>query len=65
LARDRAYRIVQRHALKVARNGGNLREELLKDPQVRRHLSAREIEQIWDLKHYLKNVDSIFGRVFH
>jgi adenylosuccinate lyase len=65
LARDRAYRIVQRHALKVARNGGDLREELLKDPQVRRYLSAREIEQVWDLKQYLKNVDSIFERVFH
>jgi adenylosuccinate lyase len=65
LPRDAAYRIVQRHALKVARNGGDFRQELLKDPQVRRHLSSREIQQIWDLKHYLKNLDSIFERVFH
>jgi adenylosuccinate lyase len=65
LARDTAYRIVQRHALKVARNGGDFRQELLGDPQVRRHLSEREIKQIWDLNHYLKNVDSIFDRVFH
>jgi adenylosuccinate lyase len=65
LARDAAYRIVQRHALKVARNGGDFRRELLKDPQVRRHLSEREIKQIWDLNHYLKNVDAIFERVFH
>ena len=65
LARDAAYRIVQRHALKVARNGGDFRQELLRDPQVRRYLSEREIRQIWDLNNYLKNVDSIFERVFH
>ena len=28
-------------------------------------LSRRDIEQIWDLQHYLKNVDLIFNRVFH
>jgi len=65
LSRDRAYRIVQRHALRVAKNGGDLKRELLGDPQARRYLSQGEIEEIWDLKHYLKNVGLIFRRVFH
>jgi adenylosuccinate lyase len=65
LARDVAYRMVQRHALKAGKNGADLKRELLRDPELRRHLSARDIEQIWDLKHYLKNVDFIFNRVFN
>ena len=65
LSRDTAYRIVQRHALTVGRAGGDLKREILKDPQMRRYLSSSDIEQIWDLKYYLKNVDFIFRRVFH
>jgi adenylosuccinate lyase len=64
ISRDEAYRMVQRHALDVAKNGGELKQKLLGDPQIRRTLSARDIEEIWDLKHYLKNVDFIFDRVF-
>lgn len=65
LSRDVAYRMVQHHALKVGKNGGDLKREILKDREMRRHLSVSDIEQIWDLKHYLKNVDFIFHRVFH
>ena len=65
IARDQAYRMVQRHALKVGKEGGDLKQELLSDPEIRRYLSSRDIEEIWNLKHYLKNVDSIFNRVFH
>ncbi|MFQ5851769.1 MAG: adenylosuccinate lyase [Candidatus Binatia bacterium] len=65
LSRDVAYRIVQRHALKVGRDGGDLKREILQDPQTRRYLSSSEIEEIWDIKHYLRNVGLIFQRVFH
>jgi adenylosuccinate lyase len=65
IARDAAYRMVQRHALKVGRDGGDLKEELLRDEEVLRTLSAQEIEQCWDVKHHLANVDYIFRRVFH
>jgi adenylosuccinate lyase len=64
LSRDAAYRMVQRHALKVEKNGRDLKRALLQDSQLHRYLSSRDIEQIWDLKHYLKNVDYIFNRVF-
>ena len=64
LARDRAYRMVQRHALAVTQYGGDLRQALLDDPEIRRYLTAGEIREIWDLKPYLKNVDAIFKRVF-
>jgi len=65
LSRDSAYRMVQRHALKVAKENGDLKQELLRDPKIRRYLSPGEVEGIWDLRPYLKNVDYIFRRVFH
>ena len=65
LSRDAAYRMVQAHAHKVWKNGGDLKQELLNDPRARQYLSEGEIEKLWDLKPYLKNVDLIFRRVFH
>ena len=64
LSRDLAYRIVQRHALKAQRDGGDLMRELQQDPQAHPYLSSREIEEMWDISHYLRNVDRIFNRVF-
>jgi adenylosuccinate lyase len=64
VSRDVAYRMVQRHALKIARDGGELKDELLKDREITSHLSAREVEAVWDLKHHLANIDFIFRRVF-
>jgi adenylosuccinate lyase len=64
ISRDSAYRMVQRHALKVGRNGGDLKRELVEDPEIQRHLSPQEIEGMWGVKHHLKNVDMIFRRVF-
>jgi adenylosuccinate lyase len=64
VARDNAYQMVQRHALKAGREGGDFKRELLQDPEVRRYLTREEIQKIWDLKHHLKNVDFIYRRVF-
>jgi len=65
IARDDAYRMVQRHALKVGRQGGDLKEELLNDREISRYLSRQEIEAVWDVKHHLAQVNFIFRRVFH
>jgi adenylosuccinate lyase len=64
VARDAAYRMVQGHALKVGRDGGDLKRELLQDPEIRRYLSVPEIEKGWGISHHLANVDLIFRRVF-
>ncbi|MDP2605435.1 MAG: adenylosuccinate lyase [Deltaproteobacteria bacterium] len=65
VARDTAYRMVQRHALKVGKEGGDLKRELLQDAEIRRQLTAQEIDAIWGVKHHLANVDFIFRRAFH
>jgi adenylosuccinate lyase len=64
LARDAAYRLVQGHALRAARKGGDLKRELAEDPEIRRYLSPDEIEAIWGVKPHLANVDFIFRRAF-
>ena len=34
------------------------------DEDIKSHLAANEIDRIFSLDHYLRNVDSIFERVF-
>jgi adenylosuccinate lyase len=62
--RDAAYRMVQRHALNIARDGGELKEELIKDREITSYLSARDIDALSDVKHHLTHVEFIFRRVF-
>lgn len=64
VARDRAYRMVQRHALAVGKEGGDLKRELLQDAEIRRYLTAKEIAAVWGTKRQLANVDFIFRRAF-
>ena len=64
IARDVAYRMVQRHALKAGREGGDLKRELVADREIRRYLSPKEIEAVWGVKHHLTHVDFIFRRAF-
>lgn len=64
LSREEAYRLVQKNAMQVWQEGGQLQERLKQDKEVSRHLSAAEIESIFDLNYHLKHVDSIFKRVF-
>jgi adenylosuccinate lyase len=65
VARDTAYRMVQKHALKVGRDSGDLKRELVSDAEIRRYLSPKEIDTVWGVEHHLANVDFIFRRVFH
>lgn len=64
LTREDAYSIVQRNAMKSWKSGIEFKKLLLKDKEVKKHLTAKEIENIFDLDYYLKHVDYIFKRVF-
>jgi adenylosuccinate lyase len=64
LSREAAYDIVQRSAMKSWKKRAQFRKVLLKDKEVKRYLTAKEIENIFDLQYYLKNVNYIFRRVF-
>jgi adenylosuccinate lyase len=64
LSRDEAYRLTQRAAMQVWEQGGTFRERVLADPEIGKHLSRGELEELFDLKHHLRHVDALFRRVF-
>lgn len=64
VAREDAYRIVQESAMKVWRGEGDFLTFLKADPRVTEKMSAKEIEENFDLGYHFKHVDTIFKRVF-
>lgn len=64
VARETAYEWVQRNAMKVWDEGGDFRERVLSDQEINQHLTPEEIERVFALPTYLRNVDAIFARVF-
>ncbi|MCU1288936.1 MAG: adenylosuccinate lyase [Acidobacteria bacterium] len=64
VSREDAYVFTQRNAMKVWDEGGDYKELLLEDADVSAKLSAEEIEKVFDVRHYLRNVDKVFARVF-
>jgi adenylosuccinate lyase len=64
VAREDAYRLVQRNAMKVWGGEGDFLTLLKADPEVRAKLSDKEIETNFDLGYHFKHVDTVFKRVF-
>jgi adenylosuccinate lyase len=64
VTREDAYRWVQRNAMRVWNNEGDLRSLVMKDEDIVKHLSPSEIERAFDLNHQIRHVDTIFKRVF-
>lgn len=64
VAREDAYRIVQDSAMKVWRGEGDFLTFLKADPRVTAKMSAKEIEENFDLGYHFKHADTIFRRVF-
>ncbi len=64
VSREDAYRLVQRNAMKVWKQGKDFLEELLADAEVTEALSETEIREKFDLGYHTKHVDTIFKRVF-
>ena len=63
LSREKAYQIVQAAAMKARTSGKHLKELVLADKQAAKYLSAREIEKVFDINFYLRNVETIFKRL--
>ena len=64
VSRETAYEWVQRNAMKVWETDENFEELLKQDADINSHLSALEIDDVFKLDTYLRNVDRIFDRVF-
>ena len=66
LSREESYALVQRNAMQVWESDGALAllDLLKKDPEVSAHLTAAQLDELFDLGYHLKHVDTIFDRVF-
>jgi adenylosuccinate lyase len=65
MARQQAYEVVQRAAMRVLEGAApSFREALGGDPEVARRLDVRALDACFDLAHHLRHVDAIFRRCF-
>lgn len=64
VSREDAYAAVQRAAMASWEKGTGFREEVLREESIAANLAREEIDRAFDLKHQLRNVDTIFERVF-
>ncbi len=63
LTRERSYQIVQSAAMKARASGKHLKDLILADKEARKHLTEKEINEVFDIKYYLRNVNVIFKRL--
>ncbi|MBI5182400.1 MAG: adenylosuccinate lyase [Nitrospirae bacterium] len=64
LKREDAYKLVQRNAMKTWERGGDFKSLIKKDQEIKASLNDKEIDDCFDLKHHLRNIDYIFKRIF-
>ena len=64
VSREDSYAYVQRNAMPVWRGEGDFLTLLKADADVSAKLSDAELEELFDLGYHLKQVDTIFARVF-
>ena len=64
VSREDAYAWTQRNAMKVWDEGGEYQELVSKDADISSRLSVDEIARVFDVSHYLRNVEQVFQRVF-
>lgn len=62
VARDTAYRWVQRNAMAKWEQGKSFKEGVLHDEDIRKYLSEEEIHSLFEYKHFLRHVDMIMAR---
>ncbi len=63
-SREAAYSLVQRNAMPVWHGKGDFLTLLKADADVTKLLSAKELEDLFDLGYHFKHVNTIFKRVF-
>src|SRR5438105_4331749 len=64
VAREQAYEWVERNAMKAWDEGQDLKSLISADKEITGHLNQEQIDRVFSLDTYLRNVDAIFQRVF-
>jgi len=64
IAREDAYRLVQKNAMRAWDGEGTLLDLLKADPQVAKSVPPKSLEAMFDDAYHTKHIDTIFKRVF-
>jgi adenylosuccinate lyase len=64
MPRDDAYKSVQENAMAAWESETSFRERVAKDSRIIKFMTSNDLEDTFDLKRQLRNVDKIFARVF-
>ena len=62
--REDAYAVVQKNAMRSWNEGIEFRKLLSQDETVTKYLGEKDLDEIFNVKNFLKNLDFIFNRVF-
>ena len=62
--REDAYKVVQSNAMKTWDKKEDFYTNLSKDKLIKKHLTRKELDQLFNLQYHTKNVNYIFSRVF-
>ena len=60
--REESYKIVQDMAMRVWKREGNLKELTLKSPETSGKVTNEEIDKLFDISRYYKNIDAIYKK---
>lgn len=63
ITREEAYEIVQRNAMATWRGEGELKDLLKSDEVASKYLSEEELDKLFDISYFLRNIDVIFKRL--
>jgi adenylosuccinate lyase len=64
LSREEAYGVVQRNAMRVWEKGEDFKTLLSRDETIKRLVTGKELNALFDVRAHLKHIDDIFRRVF-
>jgi adenylosuccinate lyase len=64
MLREDAYRLVQTHAMQSWENESDFRAAIAADPQITSFLKAEQLDNSFSIDRQLKNVETIFRRLF-
>ncbi|MFH0913492.1 MAG: adenylosuccinate lyase [Candidatus Omnitrophota bacterium] len=65
LSRSKAYDLVQKCAMETWKQNSDFKEALMAEKEIGCYLVKKDLDKIFELDYYLRNVNKIFSRLFH
>jgi adenylosuccinate lyase len=64
LSREESYQLVQKNAMEAWKTDRDFKGMILKNEEIRKYLTPKEIEKCFSIKDHFRYLDEIFDRVF-